>query len=883
MTDFSEIEEFPTVPKIFRTEYKFCFNSTRNQEHGTDLLPKGDFMLPPTPTSLIADGEFYQKSRILSSAIHNEEDHTAVSGNESLSKSTSFRRAEISDSFKEWNDEGNIQIMSDISQNMSEGVVDSIHLSENNSSDPIIDKQRGSGCHIDDPRGITEENNIYSHSKANFPKILIVKPRNRYLTIPRHLPRHKKSVHFQSNSISSEINEKLSQAVQTEDVRECEHLKLFTFLDSVDFLDDGDNTEGLEANIFDKLSEDTISLHENVSNHLLSTCMKAKVQTDNKVDIAVSPIVFLTEKTDKNSPDVHGDNLSIIGTTSYIIHGKIPLEKSSPHTESKKVESHTQGSTLELVVTEPSPIIECSVVKNDNLVHPFEKNTHPKVYKQPDYNSNKWKQPATLVEPKSILYATVMASESEGSQIINHNRMNVVVVDDTTSTHHCLPPQNLLIHRGFDDVGYQTAQWYNKRTRISHPSVTSVRDQTLSRQNSCHRLLVSSVSSEHRPFQSRNSSCVSTLTNSCTSRFSCDPSLSHSCHTLDDTQSSEEESSVSLQEMNPLAQEIHSVNLIQATPEKKPLTPVPHLSSGRDSQHLKGEIAQNAPELEERHIETRELGCSPVENRKRIIQEWLIHRISANVAGHFGSKLTQMFHEEDSNNGYIKKDLNCKNVDGTCLRLPMKDIQTRSRITIGKSDEKNKQLRISQEHKQSSSLITNNEQSRNEIQPIELIENVDSNHNIDLNKGSLNNQRMNGQKRIIMRTQQWQSVPRMQLRPRISVHKVNSGKNEAQNLHEFEEVLEIDPHDDIVKSHLNSHDRRIKSVSMKTGCYLSMKGPIKVPSLDGTLKRDKEVYELTIGAPNRVKADRCVNFLRETFPHTAFLRKQAQVRILNKF
>nr|CDS28933.1 uro adherence factor A [Hymenolepis microstoma] len=873
MTDFSEIEEFPTVPKIFRTEYKFSFNSTRNQECGANCLPNGDFILPPTPSSLIEGDEIYQKLNILPWPIHNEEKNVSVYNKEYLSKPRCPRRSEPLSYLKEWKDGMNFQLTLDKSQNMPE---DFVHLSRGNSSGQIMVSQRRSGRLIDDPRGSTEVNKTHSLSKANCPNILIVKPRSKYLTIPKQLPGHRKSVYFQSN----EVDEKNSHGIHAADAQEYEHKKPFNFIDNVDLLEDGDNTEGLEANIFDKLSEDTISLYENVSNHLISAYPRAQIQTDNRVDIAVSPIVFLTEKINKRSTDEHGDNLSIINVTGYVTHDKTPLEKISPPTESRKVGSHTQGSTFELVITEPSPIIECSVLKVDNPVHLIQENTHPEVYEQQDYDYNNWKRPMTLEEQKPILYTTVMASESEGSKEVNYNRMNVVVVDDTTSTHHLLPSQNPLMYRGFDDVGYQTQQWFNKRTRISSSSVASVHDTTLVRQDSYHRLLVSSVSSEHRPLQSRNSSCISTLSKSCSSCSSSESNLSHSCHALDESQSIKDKAVVPLREINPLAQQLPSINLIQATPEKKALVPVGHLSTERDLVHLKPDILQNAFEFEGRRVETRELGCSPEENRKRIIQEWLIHRISANVVGHFGSKVTRMLHEGGLHNVDIKEDLKCKDVNQTCLRVPMKEIPGRGQITIGKSHDKSQQLEVSQEHKRSSSVITSTRQSRNEIQPIELIESLESNHNINLNKIYLNNKGVNRQKQL---TNGKQSDQRMQLGPRTSAPIVNSKKTDFPKSHDFEEVLEIDPRDDIVKSHLNTHDRRIKSVSMKTGCYLNMKGPIKVPSLDGTLRRDKEVYELTIGAPNKVKADRCINFLRETFPHTAFLRKQAQVRTLNKF
>ncbi|VDO11649.1 unnamed protein product [Rodentolepis nana] len=840
MTDFSEIEEFPTVPKIFRTEYKFSFNSTRNQECEVNCPPNGDFVLPPTPSTLMEDDEFYQKLSPLPWPVHNEEKHTYIYNRETLSKPRSPRSSE-------WDDRMNV------------------HLVEGNCSGQIMSNQLGSGRPIDDPREGTEVNKTHSLSKANFPGNLTVKPRNKYLAIPKQLPGNRKSVNFHCN----EVNEKKSQGVQAGDARENMSKKPSNFLDNVELLEDGDNTEGLEANIFDKLSEDTNSLCENVSNHLVSTYPRAQMQTDCKVDIAVSPIAFLTGKMNKNRTDEHGDDLSIINATGYAFHDKSPPEKTSPQTDSRKVGSHTQGSTFELVITEPSPIIECSVLKIDNPVPLIQKNTLPEVYGQPDYDYNKWKRPMTLEEQKSIFYATVMASESEGLKEVNQNRMNVVVVDDTTSTHHLLPSQNPLMYRDFDNVGFQTQQWFNKRTRISSSSFASGHDATLVRQNSCRQLLVSSVSSEHRPLQSRNSSCIS-----CLSYSSSESNLSHSCQALDESQSTEGKSVVPLREMNQLEHQIPSINLIQATPEKKTLTPVGYLSTDRDLVHLKPKIPQYVPEFEGRPIETRELGCSPEENRKRIIQEWLIHRISANVVGHFRSKVVRMLHEGDSNNVDIKGDLNCKDGNQTYLRPPMKDIPAKGQITLGKSHEK------SQEHKRSSSAITDNAQLRNEIQPIELIESLESNHNINLNKVYLNNKGMSGQKQL---TKGRHSVPSTQLRPQTSVSTLNSKKTDLPNLHDFEEVLEIDPRDDIVKSHLNIHDRRIKSVSMKTGCYLNMKGPIKVPSLDGTLKRDKEVYELTIGAPNRVKADRCINFLRETFPHTAFSRKQVQVRTLNKF
>ncbi|VDD78082.1 unnamed protein product [Mesocestoides corti] len=85
----------------------------------------------------------------------------------------------------------------------------------------------------------------------------------------------------------------------------------------------------------------------------------------------------------------------------------------------------------------------------------------------------------------------------------------------------------------------------------------------------------------------------------------------------------------------------------------------------------------------------------------------------------------------------------------------------------------------------------------------------------------------------------------------------------------YEQAIEISSTDEIARSHLNPHDRRIKSVAIKTGCQVLMSGPIKKSASNGIIGNRGDVYRLVIAAQSKERAEKCLNYLRETFPKSS--------------
>ncbi|KAF5401357.1 hypothetical protein PHET_05547 [Paragonimus heterotremus] len=87
--------------------------------------------------------------------------------------------------------------------------------------------------------------------------------------------------------------------------------------------------------------------------------------------------------------------------------------------------------------------------------------------------------------------------------------------------------------------------------------------------------------------------------------------------------------------------------------------------------------------------------------------------------------------------------------------------------------------------------------------------------------------------------------------------------------YEVQKVFEVSQYDDLVKSHLNAADRRIKAVGLKNGCDIKIIGPIT--SNEHPSNRNKISYQCQISAPTEDRIWKCINFLKETFPNS-FLR-----------
>ncbi|KAF6773176.1 hypothetical protein AHF37_06093 [Paragonimus kellicotti] len=90
-----------------------------------------------------------------------------------------------------------------------------------------------------------------------------------------------------------------------------------------------------------------------------------------------------------------------------------------------------------------------------------------------------------------------------------------------------------------------------------------------------------------------------------------------------------------------------------------------------------------------------------------------------------------------------------------------------------------------------------------------------------------------------------------------------------ETTYEVQKVFEVSQYDDLVKSHLNAADRRIKAVGLKNGCDIKIIGPISSSEHPGN--RNKISYQCQISAPTEDRIWKCINFLKETFPNS-FLR-----------
>ncbi|VEL17939.1 unnamed protein product, partial [Protopolystoma xenopodis] len=92
----------------------------------------------------------------------------------------------------------------------------------------------------------------------------------------------------------------------------------------------------------------------------------------------------------------------------------------------------------------------------------------------------------------------------------------------------------------------------------------------------------------------------------------------------------------------------------------------------------------------------------------------------------------------------------------------------------------------------------------------------------------------------------------------------------------YERLFQLGPYDDLVKSHLNPADRRIKAVAAKNGCYIGITGPKLIhPDLDSAggfqASRARITYQCCVAGPTGDKVNKCLNYLKETFPNS-FLR-----------
>nr|CAH8866514.1 unnamed protein product [Trichobilharzia regenti] len=110
-----------------------------------------------------------------------------------------------------------------------------------------------------------------------------------------------------------------------------------------------------------------------------------------------------------------------------------------------------------------------------------------------------------------------------------------------------------------------------------------------------------------------------------------------------------------------------------------------------------------------------------------------------------------------------------------------------------------------------------------------------------------------------------------------SKDKSSTRLNDVDTRHQ--EIFELSPYDDLVKSYLNTSDRRIKAIATKNNCEIQISGPFNRPERlsstnattgggAGIIQRGKIKYQCHIYAMNERKLGQCVNFLKETFPNS---------------
>ncbi|CAH8618732.1 unnamed protein product [Schistosoma margrebowiei] len=90
------------------------------------------------------------------------------------------------------------------------------------------------------------------------------------------------------------------------------------------------------------------------------------------------------------------------------------------------------------------------------------------------------------------------------------------------------------------------------------------------------------------------------------------------------------------------------------------------------------------------------------------------------------------------------------------------------------------------------------------------------------------------------------------------------------NADSFIEVFELSPYDDLVKSYLNTTDRRIKAIAIKNNCVIKIHGPFTLPKhvKSGTVNLSKIKYECHVYALNEKMLKKCINYIKETFPNS---------------
>ncbi|KAH9284323.1 hypothetical protein ECG_02947 [Echinococcus granulosus] len=821
------------------------------------------------------------------------------------------------------------------------------------------------------------------------------KPHRSFLPLPRHLPWNQRIVRLSSGSSQNEArmisaDEKVSarlslkcmksQAIQTGDMTEGSSIdRLLRDNALVNYGRLLSSKGGFGYNNVERkqVSEETTTVEStgpekvlqpyrnfrltppNYNRRWLTPQMKAQVQTD-KVDLverAISPIDFAkpVEQFGEKDEDNHFSERVMANMNANVMVAERLLWKDEDQITSDKVAGNAHDDILVAAATPPSPILTCTVLQSEKIKHFYEK----KCVEAPRPTPREPQQPP-LCQQKSVVYATILTSDSLEMNMDPYRGKSVVMVDGVTPLpHNYIPspighlPTCTVCRNAAGDAAPKSGNRSNKRLPAKNPqsgtasttaATVQASDCAIHQQNPSHRELVSSVSSGHRPpcnrtsgissFSSPPSYSTYTCSTSCTGRTS--ESL-----TVEETRifqggvipsrlSSETDIVANIQGLTESC--LPQVNVVRATPERRSSTPAIHSTSIRRPSSVEARATQTPIGSGCGSIDLDVFGYVPDEQQRQVVQEWLVNRVSANVAVHFGSKLSQMLHDSASVHSGVNEELyeevetSCDlQNDGAVLpRSPLKTYVEKSKKSTFGVDSQHRLRPHGNDCRMLCSSSSPVEQRSERKRRVPSMKRAGNDHQRSVSpRGSRSSRRGT---RILAReeeikhlelpiptTQHSQpsvppaspppvrSMPRIRIRSKPGVSTLKRGEvdkgeskipthlgisNEEERIYErfhpYEQIIEIAPHDELVHSHQNVHDRRIKAVGMKTGCYLNLKGPIKRPPIDGDMRREREVYELIIGAQSKEKADRCINYLRDTFPRAVLTKKMIRSNIFNK-
>ncbi|KAM7535930.1 hypothetical protein Aperf_G00000098695 [Anoplocephala perfoliata] len=913
MAGFHENADFPAVPSIFRTTFEFRFRPTSNSARNPCVMTDA-FELPPPPSPLATDDdEFYRESALKSPSTANH------------------NQARQSDNYKDDNtfssklpSGANIQILDESHYNNAQVLLNSSLAGNEESVEPDLETIMG---HLDSTMSDLRSFQVFNGDQEQYAfeykkpsaennhvrlsKKLVSGPRNNYFTKPRKLPRHGRNVYLDCGSTSLDNNPKVPhrdtqfKAFQNGDVSGNISPLSLNSKSNLNYQECEVNNGDQDITSFDHSGEEIFCPYEkfrfaqsNFSKHSNAPHKKVHVRRDkvHLTERATSPVIFSEELGEYNCKD-NRNHESPVDTTGDRVHNKSAgtFPKDVAQTTSTKDSPSSQESMIVVVATPPSPVLVCSVMKNNSTSHPLQKTPSSKIIGPPKYHTSF--QSPLLDGQKPVAFATVSASES----VDYSNKANVVFIEGMTPLSPCpLPtfqspqsprfpcPPTLATHqKGCPAAAHKNPLRNKRRMPISYtrptdihnitPTISPEYDRTLS-----NRELVSSVSSGHRPFRSRKSSSTSISSKSsgsCDSESHCSSyHMSGDCQALDEKQLHPFLDKLTSVESRPLL-----TNAVQGTLGKGPPTLTPHRSPAKHSSPLEARAIETPLSSESKSADEDPLGCIPNGYPRQVVQEWLVNRVSANVTAYFGNELVHMLRKASSLDSATNKKSNHETEERTSARSALKKSSANSEIPVLEIDKKGGQSQVKLEQLESSDPASKTKQTLEKSGPGRSAMTFEPNQKLAVNRSSTNDQRITTQrKQVLAKAQQQQQQrpgPRIRIQPLSKPEEHSGGSDKGHHQpastspYSFEQIIEIDPRDDLVHSHKNPRDRRIKAASMKTGCYLNLKGPLKLPSLDGTLRRDREIYELIIGAPSKEKADRCVNYLRETFPRTVLQRK----------